>query len=392
MHIVFWGGDPVTAYMFYSSAPLARIESASAWSLPVLLGGDAFYPSSASIAGDDQGNLIVIYNGKTDNNGIYAIHSSDSGRTWGKTTPMFLTYDIGLVPLALRLHVTQDRQIFAVWNVVNYVGIDLLVYCAKYDAQKNEWGELVILDKKPFEDSFGPSFPSIADNGKDIVIMYNNGNIFPNRDMALGSPVQTIRMSNDGGNSWGTPLSPFVEHLGRSGEHTLATDGAGNIHAIFIQRIDQISVDGVYAPLYGIWHSVLESGAWGSLDRIVTTVQPHDLRSVVSQGNVLFTIWREDPGLGQSGIWYTYTVLDVPGEPIIPLERDSVPNITSPAATETPIPFIAFPDDIEGGQAVDTRFLPDFLNQPAGSLAFGVMVVFLTLVIVVVIYRFRHKR
>jgi hypothetical protein len=104
-------------------------------------------------------------------------------------------------------------------------------------------------------------------------------------------------------------------------------------------------------------------------------------------------IWREDPGLGQSGIWYTYSVLDVPSDPIIPLERDSVSNIKpASVSTEEPVSVIPFPEDTEGTPLlVNKSFLPDFLNQPAGPLIFGIMIVFSTLVVVIIIYRFRRK-
>jgi hypothetical protein len=50
-----------------------------------------------------------------------------------------------------------------------------------------------------------------------------------------------------------------------------------------------------------------------------------DIRAVVSQGNVIMATWTEDPtGLedpifGKDGVWYSYTLLDSPELPVIPL-------------------------------------------------------------------------
>ena len=387
MHMVFWGGDPVTAYIFYSSAPVSNIDSASAWSLPVLLGGDAFYPSSAAIAGDDQGNIFIIYNGKRDPNSIYAVHSSDSGKTWSSPTPIFLSYDFQLVPLALQLYMTSSGHLFAVWNVVTYVGLDVALYYADYDSTSAQWNEPVLLDKRIEDESyFGPSFPSITGNDGKTVILYNTGNFAPNGFVDLGRPIEMVRMTYDDGQTWSDFVVPFPQHLGRSGEHTLAVDSAGVIHAVFIMRIDDFTPEGQYAPVLGMWHSELRGDAWSNPERYVPNVQPHDVRSVVAQGNILLLLWRQDPGGGQSGIWYTYLTLDAPELPKVALPVEDGSNDSSIVPTSTPA---SNPIPIYTNTPADFGNIgPRIFSNPATPLFFGVILTILLFAgIIIVVYR-----
>ncbi|MCK7501740.1 MAG: hypothetical protein MZW92_75900 [Comamonadaceae bacterium] len=77
---------------------------------------------------------------------------------------------------------------------------------------------------------------------------------------------------------------------------------------------------------------------WTNPDRFVSTVPAHDVRAVVSQGNVLLVVWREDLGVGQNGIWYSYSVLDVPELSVVPLATDpadfSVQNVGTAVVPE----------------------------------------------------------
>ena len=154
--------------------------------------------------------------------------------------------------------------------------------------------------------------------------MYNGGNPFPGRPVSLGRPVQLVQLSNDGGKTWSRPLGPFPSHLGRSGEHALALDGNGVPHSLFTQRIETATADGEYSIIGGIWHSAFVDGNWANPDRFITTYSPHDVRAIVSQGNVLLVVWREDPGAGKHGVWFSYRVLDTPELPIIPLSTFQV--------------------------------------------------------------------
>ncbi len=308
------------AAVFHSSALTVNADSAAAWSLPEMV-GFGLAMSSAAIDGDDQGNLLVIYSRNIEGNGVYFTSSDDFGATWSEPAPIYLTNDNDLVPYSLHLSAGSDQQLRAVWNVVTSMGVDKLLYFANYDIRGANWSDPVELDRRiDVLEYFGPSFPAIADTGSEIVIMYNTGNPVEGRPVGLGRPIQQVLVSGDNGQSWTGPSAPFPFHTGRSGEHALVADGTGVPQALFVQRIESTDDQGKYTVIGGIWHSGYKNGSWTNPERYVTTVTPHDIRAVVSQGNVLLVTWREDPGGGKHGVWFSYTILDAPELPVVPLQ------------------------------------------------------------------------
>lgn len=391
MHIIFMTGEARNTAVYYSNAPAAVADAATAWSLPAMIGENAFDLNSAAITGDDQGNLIVIYSGNKDGNGVYCITSSDAGKTWTEPLPVFLTYDTTLVPFSLRLTMGPDRQVRSTWNVVTSLGVDETLYFANYDIQNSKWSTPVDLDNRiDLPDYFGPSFPAIVDNGKDIVIMYNGGNPFSGRHVNPGRPIQRVRLSSDDGRTWSGPVDPFPFHVGRSGEHALVLDGAGVPHALFVQRIETTTEDGEYSIIGGIWHSTFQNGNWSNPDRFVTTYSPHDVRAVVSQGNVLLVVWREDPGSGQHGIWFSYEVLDTPELPLVPLP--TVPVTVSAEQFSTLVPSLITPTPLPENILLNDSSPSSWTTNPAFPLLAGVIPVFLIVIVVLAVYRFWINR
>ncbi|NWG07476.1 MAG: hypothetical protein HXY35_12405 [Chloroflexi bacterium] len=389
MHVIFWGGTSREAYIFYSKAPVESADESSAWSSPIVIGDKAVEPSSAALTGDGQGNLFMIYTGNLDGAGVYETHSNDSGETWSKARPIFMPYDIGLVPYSLKLVLGKSGQLHATWNVVTSRGTDMSLHYAQYDIAADQWSEVVTLSKRVDNsvDYFGPSFPSIVDNGKYVVIMYNNGNPFNSRPVPAGRPIQMVSVSEDGGRSWNDPVVPFYRHLGRSGEHSLVVDSDNVVHALFVQRIEY-TVDGENRLLGGVWHSAFQDGIWSDPDRFVTSYPPHDVRAVVSQGNVLLVVWRQDPGAEElHGVWYSYTILDSPELPVIipPSQTPESAPATAPASVpnpeETAVPVTKIPtislEDVPSGIA----------SNPAGPLIIAIIPVLLVLAGVIFMYR-----
>ena len=393
MHVIFWAGNSKEAYIFYSRAPVTNADQSSAWSPPYVIGEKAVEPASASLAGDDQGNIIIIYTGNLDGAGVYEVHSKDSGNNWTKSRPVFLTYEIGLVPYSLRLYLGQEGQLHAAWNVVTNKGVDMSLHYARYDVKQEEWTEPVMLNKRiDIKDYFGPSFPSIVDNGEDVVIMYNNGNPFSGRPVPAGRPVQMVNVSNDGGQTWRDPVVPFYRLLGRSGEHSLVVDSNQVVHALFTQRIEYVE-NGANREIGGMWHSSYQDRIWSDPDRFITSHAPHDVRAVVSQGNVLLVVWREDPGAEhQHGVWFSYTILDSPELPVVipptPLSNDTLiptPDFAS-GSTVVAVPTTETPViNLEGAPT-------GIASNPAGSLIVALVPVLLVLAGVVMMYQFYRSR
>ena len=389
LHIIYFTKENDTPAIYYSSAPAANADIAIAWSVPELVG---IAPSleAAAIIGDDDDNLFIIYSGTRDGSGVYFARYMPEVNDWSVPSPIFLTYDSSLFPFSLRLAMGPDRIVRATWSVVNSFGYDQGLYFANYSIPDAQWSNPLELDFRVDDDTyFGPSYPAMVDNGDEIVIMYNNGNPFPGRFVDLGRPVQLVRSSNDGGETWNGPIGPFPYHQGRSGESTMVLDSSGVPHALFIQRIEGQAENGEYLNVGGIWHSALQNGVWKSPERIVTTYAPHDIRAVVSQGNVLLAVWREDPGAKQQhGVWFSYTILDSPEIPVMsptPLSGSPAPISTptqmlvSIPATETPVVNM---DGIKSGLA----------SSPAGPIIISIVPVILILIGVVVIHQLYHNQ
>lgn len=389
MHIIFMVGEAGGTSVFYSSAPASNADLATAWSTPILV-GESLGLNSAAIIGDDQGNLIIIYSGNRVGNGIYCVTSNNSGKNWTEPSPVFLTYDTALLPYSLRLAINADRQVSATWSVVTVLGVDETLHFANYNISNSKWNLPVELDRRiDLPDYFGPSFPAIVDNGKEIMIMYNGGSPFSGRLVELGRPVQLVRLSEDQGESWSGLIGPFPNHLGRSGEHALILDGNGTPHALFVQRIETSDEDGKYSMIAGIWHSAYLDKAWSNPDRIVTTIAPHDVRAVVCQGNILLVVWREDPGSGKHGVWFSYNILNVPENPVVPLSTVPVILPTQQVSTLTPLlnTPTPLPEDI-----LDEPLFSQLRNSPGFPLVAGIVPVILIVIGTFIAYFFLIKR
>jgi hypothetical protein len=195
-----------------------------------------------------------------------------------------------------------------------------------------------------------------------IVVFYNDG--IPPTDVP---PSLWMRISEDGGKTWTAPIRPFSVHIGRSGEHALAVDSRGNAHAVFVQRI-RYQIKGEERPLSGMWHSEFNGDAWSLPEGISIRYSGtpkikglkvmyawHDVKAVISQGNVLLAVWRVDPGYPLQGVWYSYTILSAPALPkvdyaVITDEGDN-PTPTPPPVTIQPT---AIPPEINFQQGTRT--------------------------------------
>jgi hypothetical protein len=389
MHIIFMTYENDNPTVYYSSAPVAEANSAKAWSEHEVVGP---LPSleSAAIIGDDQGNLFIIYCGIKDGSGVYFVKSVPEGTGWSDPTPIFLTYETDLYPFSLRMVMGPDRQIRATWNVVDFFGVDQGLYFANYSIPDSQWSNPVELDLRTEGGNyFGPSFPAIVDKGDEIVIMYNDGNPFSGIPVDLGRPVQIVRTSRDGGENWSSPAGPFPSHQGRSGEHAMVLDSNGAPHALFTQRIESQGENGEYLVVGGIWHSAFQNGIWASPDRIVTTYAPHDVRAIISQGNVLLAVWREDPGAQQThGVWFSYKILDSPALPVV--SPTPMPASGTPISTFTPTQFLI---PVAETPSINLNNIPpSFVSSPAGPLIISIVPVILILVGIVVMYQYYHNR
>lgn len=388
-HLLFFSGERTKKYIYYSQARVEKAASARAWSIPTIIGTQAIDPSYAAISGDAQGNLVVIYSGNIAGGGIYSVYSTDSGSTWSDPETVFLTRDSRNVPFSLRIFSGQNNTVHATWNVVTNLGADISLHYARYDMIEHRWNQPTTLNQKAGGGvgSFGPSFPSLVDTGKQVIVFYNSGNPYPNGPVEQGRPMQVVSISNDNGDTWTPPFIPFNRHQGRSGENTMTLDSDNIPHALFIQRI-QVVENGEERVIGGIWHSEFKDGIWSSPERFITDYPAHDVRAVVVQGNVLFAVWRVDPGGPPHGIWFTYKTLD---------EEMRLPSIAYPTPIET---VTAIPDSFFGIPTSTLTPIPEGLldrpllgtnSSPAVAIASGVIPTVVILIVLFVLYNKYQK-
>lgn len=351
-HMIFFGNADETASIYYASVLATNAGDSSAWSFPELIGEGAAYPSYGTFEGDNQGNFVVVYNGNHEGNGIYITKSNDMGLNWSTATPLYLINDPRTMPYYIKSYVGRLGRVHVVWgvNIIEGTVYDSLYY-AGIDIKTGDLNKPQLLDKRPnIQGYFGPSEPTIVDNGKYVVIMYNGGNPFKEGIVPVGRPTILVRFSNDDGETWEDVKNPFPFLTGQSGEQVLLVDSSQVVHAIAIMRIDSL-VDGKYQPVEGVWHSEFKDGIWSYPQRFVTTIPAVNLRAVVSQGNLILATWMEDALFGQNGIWYSYTTLDSPELPATPLPIhtvfEEVPTIMNTMTiTENTLPSTGTPRDL----------------------------------------------
>ncbi len=342
-HMIFWGNSKQGNSIFYTNAFAANADNASAWAIPESIGEDAANPGYGIIEGNDQGNVVVVYNGTAEGNGLYIIQSNNEGHNWSKILPLFWTNDPTTMAYTIKSYRGKSDMVHVVWGVdVMETGVYDSLYYARIDMKTGEWSKPLLLDKRPdIERYFGPSVPAIVDNGNNVVIFYNGGNPFSGGIVPVGRPTLLALWSSDDGQTWGNVTQPVPYLTGQSGEQALVVDSNQVVHAIANMRIDRL-VDSEYQPIYGMWHSEFKDGIWRAPERYMTTIAPVRINAVVSQGNVLLAAWVEDSGEGSDGVWYSYTMLDSPELPVIPLPSAPAQQET-PALVDTPTTILETP-------------------------------------------------
>jgi len=325
MHVVFFGGDDAGGDIYYSWSPAIYADQASAWSNPVLIARDAIAPSFGALAGDENGNLLVVYSGDREGVGLYFLFSSDYGETWSEPTPLYLDYTGELVPAWLHMSMGQSGQLYAVWNMVNDLGHNITAHFSKFDIGSRQWSEPIEFAKGVgIEHGMGIMNPAVIEYGSSIIIRFNNG-IPPSGT----PPAEWLQESQDGGQTWSNPLRIFPKQVGRNGIASFAVDSQDGLHLLFAERI-QTRINGMFAEVGGIWYSQMIGNTWSDPLLVAENSDDflaYDATAIISQGNVLLVTWRTDPGEGEKGVWYAYKVLDTPENLVIPLNN---PTFSSP--------------------------------------------------------------
>lgn len=382
IHLIFWGGDGTGANIFYTKAPLVNVDSSTAWSEPVLIGESALDPPTGALAIDNEDSLIVVYSSGLQGNGLYTTQSSDSGQSWSPPEAFFNTYNRQMWPSALNVHTDENGQIYGTWAVADESGNGQVVYFAKRNLIVKSWSEPIIIAEAV---DYEADTPSIIKYNDELILIFHN----------YQPTTRWMRTSLDEGETWSQPVQLF-EQVGSNGAASLVIDNNQDLHILFGNRIDATAT-------YGAWHSFWLGNQWSKPKAIASGplilagpngeegFSPSFVEAVISRGNLLFVIWRQDPVSGPTNIWYTYQLLDAPASVISPLPLVKLETPTfkiQPTETQlpilTPTPILA-----EIGQSIsNTSPTSDVQsNNPNTNFLIGIGPFLLLLIVIVILQR-----
>jgi hypothetical protein len=379
IHLVFYSGNEMGASIYYTRAPATMAGRASAWSVPKLVGERASSPDTAALAGDDEGNLVIIYGGNRDGNGIYAVYSADEGDTWSDPDPVLLIYDNELVPSGCKLHLGESGQLHAVWDFYNRLGHGLAGHYARLDVVQRQWSEPIELDKA---EGLGIRTPNVIEHRGDVFVTYYNG-----RDNS-----NWWRRSSDGGRTWTSPARVSSFHVGTNGPISLVVDSNDVLHMFFGQRINSDN--------HGMWHKVWLGDRWSNIEAVVSgpvsqvpgeEFDPTYANAVVSQGNTVLLTWTTDAQSIVHDVWYSYTVLDTPELPVV--AWPTPPPAPTVTPTPTAIPPAPPPTPSHRPSSINQEDMPtEIADSPTVPLILGIVPVVLLIVSIIVVQRSHYYR
>ncbi|MFC1997196.1 hypothetical protein ACFLXI_06265 [Chloroflexota bacterium] len=388
-HVALFSGDETEARIYYSQAPARMADQAHAWTAPALIGKQATVPEHGTIAGDGDGNLVIVYNGEERGKGLYAVYSEVGGSAWSEPVSIYLTENDEFTPYFLNTILGESGQLYAVWSVQNKSNHGLAILFSSLDFNEQQWSEPLPLAETRDSNTLGTWLPIIFEFQDTMFLTYYDGSV-------TGKFYQ--RRSSDLGKTWTRAYAPFP-HVGSNLPTSFVVDSNEDLHVFWAQRVTEVKDE---SAVHGVWHSVWDNQnkTWSPYESIVrgqvihdkegfTGFDPSRVRAVVSQGNVLLVVWKTDPLARGNGIWYSYTVLDAPELPVVPLttlrpetaptsEATVFTSIHNP--TSTPIPFVPEPDDPGSG-------LKNILANPSTPIIGAIFFVIVLLVTVILLPR-----
>jgi hypothetical protein len=328
-HMAFFAGDEIEANIYYAQAPAPAAGRATAWSAPVNIGPVAIAPTVSEIKLLQSGELVLVYSGRSQGQGLYAAYSFDLGQAWTLPEPFFLTYDNELWPTPLELYEDSNGRLHALWGLVDTRGHSLAIYYSRLDEAQKQWSIPTVLAEAI---DYVADKPAIIEHDDQLIVIYHN-----NRPM-----TRWMQRSFDGGDTWTDPVRLFA-HEGSNGPAALVEDSGGLLHMFFGNRVGNPAI-------HGMWHTIWQprEQRWQEPQPVVSgrRVQgpiggngfdPSHARSIIVQGNILLLTWLTDPGAGRNGVWFTETRLD---SPLLPRQPLPAPSVTPTAISldETSVP------------------------------------------------------
>jgi hypothetical protein len=380
IHLVFQDMDQ---NLYYTKAYLAMADIPASWAKPELIAGNStgITPGIANIgaiAVDDEGNnIVVIYSGSENGDGLYFISSSDQGIDWSSSYPIYLVGGDDLVVTDPELYVGKSGVFHAVWSTLDGKGLGGPGYYSRLELEKQTWSEPMNLDVP------GIRTPSVIESNGEVFVSYHHVN----------SNGNWWRRSSDNGLTWTYPSQVSSKYVGTNGGLSFVTDSNGTLHAFFGERINDNS--------HGMWHIIWNGATWTSPEAVVSGPQvkdtiggngfdPRSARAVVSNGNLILVTWGTDGSAGQNGAWYSYKILDTPELPSKPLFLPTaVPD--QPDIRETPTAMMAPVENTPVIGIEKKNESPKFLQNPQTPIILGIIPVVVLLIGIVVASALAHS-
>lgn len=366
LHLVFYGGDELGASIYYTYAPDALADRATAWATPQLIGDQAGPVSDAAFVGDGKGALFVVYTGSAEGMGTYVTYSLDGGLTWSETTQIHQATEF-IFPTHYSLALDDAGRLHIVWAEANLAGNGETLYYVRSDENQLTWTEPFVLAQLQ-EGGYEVDWPSLVYHQDELLLVYQDS-----------SPARKwMRRSLDSGASWFEPEALFAGFIGEYGHVSFAKDSTDNLHMLLGNRTGSPAV-------HGLWHALWQNGHWSDLQPVVSGFRvvslpgedgfdPNRPRAVISQGNLLLVTWQTDPGAGLNGIFYSSAQLNTPELPVISFDEIAPTPILQPASAEAS-PELSVPTPQPTPIFSGSHTPPAVNSSPLSSLLFGLIAV-----------------
>lgn len=388
LHVIFFSGTEVGGDIYHAKAPASLASDVRAWTVPEPVGLGAGPLPYAAMTGDGQGRIYILYSGQIGGQGIYEIFSNNNGDTWADPTLVAGTKDRDQSPAHIQLLIDHLGHLNAVWSIVGEEGNGEAILYARREIDKPEWTKPYQLAAREGND-YSANWPAIIDYDKELFVVYQDD--FP--------ATLFMRRSKDNGETWSSAIQPF-DHVGESEFPLLFIDSANVLHLIHGNREGN--------PYYGgMWHSTWNGERWNNFEPVSIAHQdaeegypglpdaftPSAPKGAIIQGNTLFLVWWNNVQRDfLSGAWYTFTELDAPQIPSVPLP--------TPIPTQTPTPTVQ-PEGTEtpGGVstptttfALATEIIPSSTGtNPAGPVITGTVIVLVLMAGIFIFQRIFNK-
>jgi hypothetical protein len=115
IHLVYYHGVVPDAAIYYARSPLSAAGKVAEWSQPEALGRDAGPVVAASIIGDKDGKLVMVYFGQGEGPGLYQVHSENEGETWSEPQLIYEVIKPNISPINIQTDIDANGNVHVVW-------------------------------------------------------------------------------------------------------------------------------------------------------------------------------------------------------------------------------------------------------------------------------------